>query len=101
MSERGRVLVRVLTFDLMLADARNLKEKRMVLRSMKDRLRQRFNAAVLETDYQDLWNRAQLSVAFLASDGAAADRMSEHVDRFLDESGRATILDVRTDTYSG
>ena len=101
MADNGRVLVRVVTFDLMLPDARSLKEKRMVLRSLKDRLRGRFNASVSETGHQDLWNRSQLSVAFLCSDGATADRMSEHVDRFIDETGRANILNVRTESYSG
>ena len=101
MARSGRVLVRVVTFDLMLPDARSLKEKRMVLRSLKDRLRGRFNASVSETGHQDLWNRSQLSVAFLSSDGAAADRQSEHVDQFIDETGRATILNVQTETFYG
>ncbi len=91
--------MRVVTFRLMIPDARSLKEKRMVLRSLKDRLRGRFNASVAETGLQDTWNRAQLSVAFLASDLAAADRTAEHLDRFLDDSGRATIIDVRVDTF--
>ena len=73
----------------------------MVLRSLKDRIRGRFNASVAETGDQDLWNRAQLSVAFLAPNHAQADRTSEHVDRFLDDTGRATILEVERDTYSG
>jgi len=101
MAEDGRVLVRVMTFDLMLPDARSLKEKRMVLRSLKDRLRGRFNVSVSETGHQDQWNRSQLSVAFLSSDGAAADRTGEHVDRFIDETGRATILRVSMETHIG
>ncbi len=95
----GPVTVRVVTFRLTIPDARSLKEKRMVLRSLKDRMRTRFNVSVAETGLQDTWDRAQLSVAFLTPDGASADRTAEHLDRFLDESGRAIITDVTTETF--
>jgi uncharacterized protein YlxP (DUF503 family) len=93
------LVVRVLVFSLGLHDARNLKEKRMVLKSLKDRIRKRFNVSVSETGDQDLWNRAELSVAWVASDGQEAERTAARVDRFVEETGRAQILGVRSETY--
>ena len=40
----------------------------MVVRSLKDRLRSKFNVSVAETDHQDIWQRAAISVTTVASD---------------------------------
>jgi uncharacterized protein YlxP (DUF503 family) len=45
----------------------SLKEKRQVLRSLKDRLREHYNVSVAEVDHQDLWQRAALGVVGIAS----------------------------------
>lgn len=45
----------------------SLKEKRQVLRSLKDRLRQHYNVSVAEVDHQDLWQRATLGIVGIAS----------------------------------
>jgi hypothetical protein len=48
----------VLTLELRLDQSHSLKDKRHVVKGLKDRLRQKFNVAVAEIDYQDLWQRA-------------------------------------------
>jgi len=58
--------VGVLTLEIQLPYAHSLKEKRAVLRKMKDRLRARFNVAVAELDHQDLWQRATLGVVSIS-----------------------------------
>ena len=45
----------------------SLKEKRQVLRSLKDGLRERYNVSVAEIDHQDLWQRATLGIVGIAS----------------------------------
>ena len=45
----------------------SLKEKRQVLRSLKDRLREHYNVSVAEIDHQDLWQRATLGIVGIAS----------------------------------
>lgn len=62
-----------LSIELHIPGARSLKEKRMVLRSVKDRLR-KFNVAVAEVDFNDLWQRAGLSVVTVSNEEAHADR---------------------------
>ena len=58
----------LLTLEIHIPDARSLKDKRQVLRSLKDRLRARFNVAVAEMDHQDTWQRAQVGVVSLSND---------------------------------
>jgi len=73
--------VGLLSIELHLAGARSLKDKRMVLRSLKDRLR-RFNVAVAELDHQDLWQRASLGVVSIA---ATVDGVHQTLDAVVDE----------------
>ena len=49
----------------------------MVLRSLKDRLRSKFNVAVSEVDHQDLWQRSQLSVVTVGSDEKFLEKVLE------------------------
>jgi hypothetical protein len=58
----------LLTLEIHIPDARSLKDKRQVLRSLKDRLRGQFNVAVAELDHQDLWQRAVVGVVTISND---------------------------------
>ena len=76
-----------------------MKAKRSVVRSLKDRLRTRFNVSVAETGLQDVLDRALLSVALVASDGRLAESIMDKADRFVEEHGGALITDVRRERY--
>jgi uncharacterized protein len=67
------MIVGLLTVELHLPGARSLKDKRMVLRSVKDRLK-KFNVAVAEVEHQDLWQRATLGVVTVSESTEAVDR---------------------------
>ena len=54
--------VGLLTLELHIAEAQSLKDKRQVLRSLKDRLRAKFNVAVAELDFEDKWQRSVVGV---------------------------------------
>jgi uncharacterized protein YlxP (DUF503 family) len=55
-------MIAFLTLELRIEHAQSLKDKRQVVRSLKDRLRAHFNVAVAELDSNGLWNRATLGV---------------------------------------
>jgi len=58
----------LVTLEIHIPDARSLKDKRQVLRSLKDRLRGHFNVAVAELDHQDLWQRSVVGVVGISAD---------------------------------
>lgn len=68
----------------------SLKRKRMVLRSVKDKLA-RFNVSVAETAHQDTWTRAELTVAYVAANNAQADSIQEKVDALVDQAHDVVI----------
>jgi hypothetical protein len=76
---------------------RSLKDKRSVVRSLRDRLRARQAASVAETDFQDELQRAELTAAFVASDHALAESMLGRLDAAVCSDPRIYIIerDVR------
>ena len=67
------MIVGLLSLELHVGGARSLKDKRMVLRSLKDRLRH-LNVAVAELDHQDLWQRAGLGIVTVGATEALVRR---------------------------
>jgi len=89
------MVVGLLTIELHVPGSHSLKEKRMVLRRVKDRLK-KFNVAVSEVDHHDLWQRAALAVVTVSTDQAHADRelnaAADEVERV--EPGLITRTDI-------
>lgn len=73
--------VGVLILEIHLPYAHSLKEKRLVVRKIQDRLRARFNVAVAELDHQDLWQRAVVGVVSISSDRKNLESVLQAVER--------------------
>ena len=80
-------MVGLLTIELHLPDSRSLKDKRRIVRALKDRLRGRFNVAVAETEFQDLHQRGAIEIVTAAADAVALDArlrsVEEEAERIL------------------
>ena len=70
----------VLTLEIVLENSHSLKDKRHVVKSLKDRLRARFNVAVAEIDCQDLWQRAVVAAVTVSSDHGHAQQVLQSVE---------------------
>lgn len=79
--------------QLRLAAATSLKDKRMVLRSVRDRLRNRFNVAVAEVGSQDEWRVIELGIVSVGSDGKIVDAELSAITRFLDSDARFEMIE--------
>ena len=89
-------VVGVLTMELRMEHAHSLKEKRHVVKSLKDRLRHKFNVSVAEIDDQDLHNSAVLAAVTVSSSKDFAAKVLQSVE---DESaGLLGPMLVRADT---
>ena len=84
-------------FDLSLPGCRGLKEKRMVLRSLKSRIRNRFEVSAAETNHQDRHQRAELSVAVVGPDQAPLDALLQEILTFVESNFDGPILDYRNE----
>ncbi len=86
----------VITWELHLEGCRSLKEKRHVLKSLKDRLHNRFNLSAAETDYHDLWQRAELTACVVANERGHAESVLREADRLVEGAPGARIVDTST-----
>jgi len=87
--------VGVLTFELRLDHSHSLKDKRQVVKSLKDRLRSRFNVAVAEIAEQEMWQRAVLAAVTVSGDRKTAEEVLQRVEE--DASGMLGPMLVRAD----
>jgi uncharacterized protein YlxP (DUF503 family) len=85
------MIVAVALFELHIEYAQSLKDKRMVVRSLRDKLRRRFNASVNEVAYQDLLQRARLAVSCVADRTDAADSLLDKMQQFVEAHANAVL----------
>ena len=90
------MVVGLMTWELHLNGCRSLKDKRRILKSLKDRLHSRFNVSVAETAHQDLWQRAELTCSVVATDRRHAESVLGSADRLVESDGFARIVDSWT-----
>jgi uncharacterized protein YlxP (DUF503 family) len=93
------MVVASLTWELSLPGCSSLKEKRSVIRSLRDKLRDKFNVSVAETALQDVHERAELTIALVASDGHFAESVFQKADQLVEGQGGAIITGVRREIY--
>ena len=77
------MMIGLLEIDLFAEEFHSLKEKRRLLSSLKERLKKKFNIAVAESDYQDLWQKAQLSVVSLGPSRAMLENTFTQIEDFI------------------
>ena len=89
----AELYVGIVRIELHIPASGSLKAKRSVIRSLKDRIRGRVQAAVAEVDHQDLWQRAALGVAVVSGEAGQVDEMLQSVRSLVDEAYEAQVLD--------
>jgi hypothetical protein len=77
--------VGLLTIELHIPDAQSLKDKRQLLRSLKDKLRRDFNVAVAELEHHDTWQRSIVGIVTISNE---EKHLREVLQKVLDEADR-------------
>jgi uncharacterized protein len=93
------VVIGLAVWELQLPGCGSLKEKRSVLKSVKDRLHNQFNVSVAETAHQDTHRRAELAACTVSGERPQANRVIDAVDRFLEGEARVRIVDSYVTYY--
>lgn len=75
--------VAIARVTLFLGESRSLKDKRMVLRRLKDLVRQKFNVSAAEVSENDKWQRAVLGLSLVGKDRKFAETALNEVLRFI------------------
>ena len=92
-------VVGLLSLELHFPGARSLKDKRAVLRSVKDRLR-RLNVAFAEVDHHDLLQRSSLAVAAVGSEQHLVQRSLSGVMSEVERKGTGVVVSSQVEWLS-
>ena len=85
------MFVAVALFDLHIEYAQSLKEKRMVVKSLRDKLRHRFEISAAEVGLQDVHQRARIAVSFVTGSRPTAQSLLEKIQDFIDSNTDAVV----------
>lgn len=91
------MVVGICSIELRLAENHDLKGKRQALKSMKDRVRNRFNVSIAEVDSLDAWQRSTLGVACVSKDRDQVERTLAHVVAFIEDLHLASVEGVHVE----
>jgi uncharacterized protein YlxP (DUF503 family) len=83
--------------ELRIPDSGSLKDKRRVVKSIKDRVQARFNVGIAEVDRLDDWQRATLGVAAVSNDGRLVDETLSKVVNWIEANGEVLVVDYEID----
>jgi hypothetical protein len=90
------VIVGVRSWELHLPACQSLKDKRRIVKSLKDRLHQKFGVSAAEVDHQDLWQRARIAAAVVSGDARHAEEVLTACDRLVQAEPLANIIASET-----
>ena len=93
------MIVGTLKIRLVLRESHSLKDKRRVLKSLKDTLSNKFNISVAETDEQDVWQTAEIGIAAVGSDGAFVQSVLTNVVNYVRFFGGVELVDSEQDIF--
>ncbi|MCY7303520.1 MAG: DUF503 domain-containing protein [Thermoleophilia bacterium] len=85
----------IYTFELLIPESHSLKEKRMILRSVKAQLTNRVACSIAEVDHHDVWQRSRLTLACVAREAGEAERLLDTAERWLLTQGFELISHER------
>jgi uncharacterized protein YlxP (DUF503 family) len=86
--------VAVGTVELHLPEVGSLKEKRHVLKGVKEKVKHRFDVSVAEVDHHDSWQRATLAVACVSRDSRHANEVVSKAVNFLESLVDGNVIDI-------
>ncbi len=93
------MIVGTLKLRLVLRESHSLKDKRRVLKSLKDTLSNKFNISVAETDEQDVWQSAEIGVAAVGTDGSFVQSVLTQVVNYVRFFGGVELVDSQQEIF--
>jgi uncharacterized protein len=80
--------------ELHLPDVGSLKDKRHVLKGLKEKVRARFEVSVAEVDHQDIWQRATLALAYVSADARHANTVISKAMDYIEDNVAGRVIDT-------
>jgi uncharacterized protein YlxP (DUF503 family) len=85
-------MVGILIIEILIRSSESLKEKRFIIKSIKDRLRKKFNVSVAELDYQEKWQRSEIGIALIGNEMDFVENCLQQIFNYLDNNQSYEII---------
>ena len=86
------MIIAVLEIDFYLHDSQSLKDKRTILRAIKDRIGKKFNVSIAEVDFQDKWQRSRIGIVQVGSDFKYLEKNINSIFKIIDSNTSGEII---------
>ncbi|SFH53102.1 hypothetical protein SAMN05192551_101390 [Tindallia magadiensis] len=86
--------VGICTFNLMMYEGNSLKEKRMIVKSVIERIKSRYNVSIAEIADQDKWRLATIGFCCISNNKSHVEKTIQEVVRFLEKDGRMELMNI-------
>ncbi len=93
------MLVGVCRIELYVPDSSSLKSKRMIINSIKNKVRNKFNVSISEIDPNEKWQRISLGISMVSNERKFIDMTMGEIIKFIDGDGRLVILNHLVEVY--
>jgi len=93
------MIIGVLTIEILIYYSSSLKEKRFVLKSIKDRLKNKYNVSVAELEYQDKWQRSLIGISMISNQKSFVEKALQQIFQSLDRSDEYEIISYQFDYF--
>jgi len=88
-----QMIIGALTVDVYIQSSASLKEKRIVLKSLKDKVRKKYNVSIAEIDFQDKWQRARLGIVQVGNDYNYIQKNIDAIFNLIESQNSLVIID--------
>lgn len=80
------MVIAVAEITLHLPDSHSLKDKRQIIKSVIERVRNRFEVSIAEVGQNDVWQVAQIGLSYISNSGQHAGEVLAHIQRYIEET---------------
>ncbi len=88
-----------LRIEMLLKDSSSLKDKRRILRSLKVRIKNKFNVSVAEIEDMNKWQKAVIGIAAVSNDRKHLSACLDNIMDFIEDENKMTVLDYTQEVF--
>lgn len=93
------MIIGIMVLDLRSNSTHSLKEKRQIVSSIKEKLKNKFNISLIESDYQDLWQKIQITIAMVANAKTIVEKAFDQIEDYIFMNYPVQIVTVSKDYF--
>ena len=91
------MIIGLMRITLLAKSVHSLKEKRRIVSSIKEKLKNKFNISIIESNYQDMWQKIEISIALLSGSKEIVGKVFRQCEDHIFDNYPVEILNVETE----